>query len=267
MSRLHRAAAALVLGVLVAGSAAAARAQVTGMPLFTNPGFGTGIRIHADIGQPTDQGTQPGNLTVIQGGATIALGPIGIGANVGALKNSISGLQQCQSGVITSCNPQTKVTGSGLVQLKLMGGGINPISLSLFGGASMDFNAFDAMKYGYAPKTAADSAFVAAFKDSVGVKELTIPVGAAVGLHIPLLFTSLNVWGAPRYTFHKFTNCGSSNSSLCGQTKGSFRWAVGVDIPLFSIISIRGAYDSGKIGDQTVNYWGVGASIGLGGMR
>jgi len=267
MSRLHRTVAAVVFGVLAGASAATARAQVTGMPLFTNPRFSSGFRVQADIGQPTDQGTQPGNLTVYQGGVTLAIGPIGIGANVGALRNSISSLKQCQSGVITSCNPQTKATGSGLVQLKLMGGGLNPLSLSLFGGASMDVSAFDVAKYSYHPTTAADSAFVRAFKDSIGVKELTIPVGAAIGVHIPLLFTSLNVWGAPRYTFHKFSNCAASNSTLCSQTKGSFRWAAGVDIPIFSIISIRGAYDSGKIGDQTVSYWGVGASIGLGGMR
>ncbi len=267
MSRLHRAAAAIVFGVLAVGSTAAAQAQVTGMPLFTNPRFGTGIRVHADIGQPSNQGTQPGNLTVIQGGVTLALGPIGIGANVGALKNSISSLQQCQSGVITSCNPQTKVTGSALLQLKLMGGGINPLSLSLFGGASTDFTGYDVAKYSYHPTTPADSAFVKAFQDSIGVKELTIPVGAAIGVHIPLLITSLNVWGAPRYSFHKFSNCGSSNSTLCGKTTSDFRWAVGVDIPIFSIISIRGAYDSGKIAGQTVSYWGVGASIGLGGMR
>jgi hypothetical protein len=264
---MQRAVAAVVFGVLVGGLATTVQAQVTGMPLFTNPRFGTGIRIHADIGQPTDKGTQPGDLTVVQGGLTLAIGPIGLGANVGALKNSISSIQQCGSGVIGSCDPQTKITGSAIAQLRLMGGGLNPLSLSLFGGASMDFNGFDVAKYSYHPVTATDSAFVRAFQDSIGVKELTIPVGAALGVHIPLLFTSLNIWGAPRYTFHKFTNCGTSNAALCSQTKGSFRWAAGVDIPLFSIISIRGAYDSGKIGDQTVSYWGVGASIGLGGMR
>jgi hypothetical protein len=267
MSRLHRTVAAVVFGALVAGSAATARAQVTGMPLFTNPRFSTGVRLHADIGQPTDQGTQPGNLTVVQGGVTLAIGPVGIGANVGALKDAISSLQQCQSGLITSCNAQTKVTGSGLLQLKLMGGGLNPFSLSLFGGASTDFSGYDIAKYGFHPHNAADSAFVRAFQDSIGVKELTIPVGAAIGVHIPLIFTSLNLWGAPRYTFHKFSNCGASNSTLCSKTTSAFRWAAGVDIPLLWVISLRAAYDSGKIDNKTVSYWGVGASIGLGGMR
>jgi hypothetical protein len=269
MSRMHRGAMWLVLGALVGGTVATAQAQVTGMPLFTNPRFGTGFRIHADIGQPADQGTQPGNLTVIQGGVTLALGPIGLGANLGALKNSINSIKACTSNppIVSSCNSQTKFTGSGLAQLRLMGGGLNPISLSLFGGASMDVNAYDMTKYGFHPVTHNDSVVVQALKDSLGVKELTIPVGAAIGVHIPLIFTSLNLWGAPRLAFHKFSNCTAANSTLCGKTTSTFRWAVGVDIPLLWVISLRAAYDSGKIDNKTVNYWGIGASIGLGGMR
>lgn len=259
MTRMHGAGIVLVLGVLAGGWAATAEAQVTGMPLFTNPRFGTGIRVHADIGQPTDKGTQPGDLTVLQGGLTLGLGPIGIGANVGALRNDVKNIQGCQSSTLTGCDPQTKVTGSALVQLKLMGGGLNPLSLSLFGGVSSDFSGFDAAKL--------PTAVPQSTRDSLQTKELTIPVGAAIGVHLPLLFTSLNVWGAPRYNFHKFVNCGSTNSAMCGKTTSAFRWAVGVDIPLFYIIAIRAAYDSGKLAGQTVNDWGVGVSIGLGGMH
>ncbi len=268
MTRTHRAMMALLTGALVSGAAQQARAQIQGMPLFTNPNFGTGIRVHADIGQPTNAGSQPGSLTVIQGGATLAFGPIGIDVNAGVPKDNIKNAQQCASGLITNCDvSQTKFTGSALVQLHLMGGGINPLSLSLFGGASTDFSAYDLAKYSYHPTTAAESLAVQQFQDSIGTKELTIPLGAAVGVHIPLLFTSLNVWGAPRFELHKFSNCSSSNATLCSKTTSAFRWAIGVDVPLFSIISIRGAYDSGKVGDQTVNNWGVGVSIGLGGMR
>ncbi len=258
MTRMHRFGLAMLVGTLLGLNAGAAQAQITGMPLFTNPRFGTGLRIHADLGQPTDQGTQPGNLTVVQGGVTFALGPVGLGANVGALRNSVKNIQGCSSGTVT-CDPMTRVTGSVLAQLHLMGGGLIPMSLSAFGGVSTDFSGFDIASL---PAGVPQS-----LKDSLGTKELTIPVGAAIGVHVPLLFTSLNLWGAPRLNFHKFANCGTTNSAECGKTTSSFRWAIGVDIPLFSILSIRGAYDSGKIGDKTVNYWGVGASIGLGGMR
>lgn len=259
MTRMHRAGIVLVFGVLAGGWAAAAEAQVTGMPLFTNPRFGTGIRIHGDIGQPTDKGTQPGSLTVVQGGVTLGLGPIGIGANVGALRDKVSGLQGCNTGTGVGCDPQTKVTGSALLQLKLMGGGLNPFSLSVFGGVSSDFSAFDVTKL---PVLVPQS-----IRDSLATKELTIPVGAALGVHVPLLFTSLNVWGAPRYNFHKFVHCGTTNAAMCSKTTSAFRWAVGVDIPLFYVFAIRAAYDSGKLAGQTVNDWGVGVSIGFGGMH
>jgi hypothetical protein len=256
---MRRAKIVYVLTALTATFATAANAQVTGMPLFTNPRVTTGVRVHADIGQPTGSGTQPGNLTVIQGGVTLGLGPVGIGANVGALRNDIKNLQGCSSSTLTGCNPQTKVTGSALVQLKLMGGGLIPLSLSVFGGASTDFSGFDAASL--------PAAVPQSLKDSLKTKEVTIPVGAAIGLHVPLLFTSLNLWGAPRINFHKFINCGTTNPQMCSSTTNALRWAAGVDIPLLPILSIRAAYDSGKLAGQTVNDWGVGVSVGLGGMR
>ena len=59
---------------------------------------------------------------------------------------------------------------------------------------------------------------------------------------------------------------GLAASATCS-TKSDFRWAVGVDVPILRILSIRAAYDSGKLAGQTVNYFGLGASIGIGGMR
>jgi len=247
----------VVAGLL--GLAAQAAAQVTGMPLFTNPRFGTGLRVHADIGQPTDQGTQPGNLTVMQGGVTLALWRLGIGANVGALKNDIKGITGCTSSTLTGCNPQTKITGSALAQLRLVGGGINPLALSVFGGASLDVKALDV--------AAMSTSIPQIIRDSMGAKELTIPVGASIGLHIPLVLLSVNLWAAPRYNIHKFIKCPASVSLMCHGSTSSFRWAAGADIPLFGILGVRAAYDSGKINGRTVNYWGVGASVGLGGMR
>jgi len=72
----------------------------------------------------------------------------------------------------------------------------------------------------------------------------------------------------------KFVGCPATDpvgfsglSTMCKTTKSDFRWAVGADLPIFSIISLRAAFDGGKMAGQTVNYWGVGASIGIGGMR
>ena len=250
MSRVHRAVAAVVFGVLAAGSAVTARAQIIGMPLFTNPRVGTGIRIHADIGQPTDKGTSIGDATVVQGGVTLALGPVGIGANVGVTNNDFKAATNGAAGT------ETKATASALLNLRLAGGGLNPLSLSIFGGASYDVSAYNFANLSSLPTAIQDSI------KSANPKLLTIPAGAAIGVKLPIL--GLSVWGAPRMVFTKVVDCPSG--ATCS-TKNDFRWAVGVDLPILGILSIRGAYDSGKIAGQTVSYWGVGASIGLGGMR
>jgi hypothetical protein len=243
MTGRMRVAVAVVTGLL--GFAAAASAQIPGMPLFTNPRYGTGIRVHAELGQPTDQGTALGKLTVIQGGVSFALGPIGLDASVGMPKAQLSTAQGCIKTPTLSCSDQ-KYFAAALAQLRLVGGGMNPLALSVFGGASMDFTAYDAASVG-STGTLTD-------------KQLNIPVGVAVGFHTPF---GLTIWGAPRYNLTRFVSC----SGTCPSGTSKFRWAVGADLPILSIISVRAAYDSGKYGSVTLNNWGIGASIGLGGMR
>jgi hypothetical protein len=245
-----RTAVAVVAGL--AGFTAAAAAQVAGMPLFTNPRYGNlGLRVHADLGRPTDTGTGAGDLTVVQGGANFVLGPIGIDASVGMLKDKLSAAQGCVKTPDVSCS-DTKVSLAALAQYRLMGGGMNPLSLSVFGGASMDITALDAANYDLGTGSLP--------------KELTIPVGAAVGFHTPF---GLNVWGAPRLNFRRWINC---DAPLTCENSSSFRWAIGADMPILGVLSLRAAFDSGKLKDlsgteETVSFWGVGASIGLGGMR
>ena len=250
MTGRMRVGTALVAGLL--GFAAQATAQITGTPLFTNPRYGTGLRVHAELGQPTDQGTSVGDLTVVSAGVNLVLGPIGLDATVGMPKAQLSTAQGCIQSPTVSCSSQ-KYSAAVLAQLKLYGGGLNPFRVSIFGGASMDVTGYDAAAYqlgasGRLPK------------------ELTIPVGAAVGFHTPLL--GLNVWGAPRLNLRRWVNCPAG--ATC-PTDSNFRWAVGADLPILRIISVRAAFDSGKIGSgankQTLSVWGVGASIGIGGMR
>ena len=260
MSRMHRAGMAVVIGALVAGAAGQAKAQIQGMPLFTNPRYATGFRVHADLGLPTSKTTSLGDYNVLQGGVTFAIGPVGIGANVGATRNDFKAINSSDS----LLGSQTKVTASALLQLRVYGGGLSPWALSLFGGASMDVNGFSFANIGSLPT---------AIQDSIKGRNpevLTIPVGAALGLKLPLVIISPNVWVAPRYIFTKLRNC---PTSITCKTDGEFRWAVGVDVPILRIISVRAAYDSGKIKNsatgatQTVSNFGVGASIGIGGMR
>lgn len=264
MTRMHRAGMAVVIGALAAGAAGAAQAQIQGMPLFTNPRYATGLRVHADLGLPTDKGTTLGDYNVLQGGVTFALGPVGLGANIGSTRNDFKTVTR--GTVSADIGAQTKVTASALAQLRVYGGGASLLSVSVFGGASMDVNGFDFTKissFGSLPQSVQDS-----IKNS-NPKVLTIPVGGAIGVKLPLVVISPNLWGSARLNMRRMVDCPSGGSC---PSDNQFRWAVGVDIPIFSVLSVRAAYDSGKIKPavgpaKTVSYFGVGASIGLGGMR
>jgi hypothetical protein len=262
MTRMHRAVMAVVTGAFAAVAASTAQAQIPGMPLFTNPRYATGLRVHADLGLPTDKGTSLGDYNVLQGGATVALGPVGIGANLGTTRQTF---KAATGG--TDLGSQSKVTASALLQLRLAGGGVNPLSFSIFGGASMDINAFDFTKlsnFGSLPQAVQDSI------KSLNPKILTIPVGGAIGFKLPLVIINPNIWGSARYNMQHVVNCPSGGSC---PSNNNFRWAVGLDVPILSIISVRAAYDSGKLKDpvtgtsKTVSYFGIGASVGIGGMR
>jgi hypothetical protein len=254
MSRMHRAGMALAIGALAVGAAATAQAQIQGMPLFTNPRFATGVRVHADLGLPTDKSNVGlGDYNVVQGGVTLALWRLGIDANVGATRDDFKTITSGTNSY--NVGTQTKVTASALAQIMLAGGGPSPLAFSVFAGASMDVKAYQF------------SSLPDSIKNQLGgsSKVLTVPAGVALGVKLPLVIINPNLWGAARMDFTKIINCPSGAS--CPTSKGEFRWAVGLDVPILRIISVRAAYDSGKIYGVTVNNFGVGASIGLGGVR
>ncbi len=246
-------------------------AQVPGMPLFTNPRFASGIRIHADYGMPTKKDTSGADLSVIQGGVNFVLGPVGLDASVGALRSDVKGIQTCQANPSTGgCNANTKATASLLAQIKVAGGGRSNLSMSIFGGGSLDLTAYDALDC--SSFTGIQLSACQAYRDQHAAKQLTIPVGAAIGLKIPLGVASLNIWGAPRMSITRFVNCAAGMTGPCDAgSQSNFRWAIGADFPILKVLSIRASYDGGKTGPKggtyTQNVWGVGASLGIGGMR
>lgn len=259
MKTMLRATCALVL---LSAATSAVQAQIPGMPLFTNPKFTSGFRIHADAGM--DLGNEAvtfSSAQVFQGGVSFAAGIVGLGLNVGATKNDLENVQDCVGAPVT-CESQTKVTGSALLQLRLVGGGQQNGALSVFGGVSSDFSGYDSPEF--QSYCADNGGFInQATCDSLAVKVLTLPVGVSVGFKLG----PMTVWGAPRYVMFKAVNCSANVTSLCETNGGDFRWAVGANLPLFSIVSLRAAYDSGKIEDQVVNRLGVGVTIGLGGVH
>jgi hypothetical protein len=242
MRMTNRTGSVLLALVMAGGAATTLSAQNFGLPLFTNPRVATGVRIHADAGRNT-QSVNNVDRTVVQGGLSFAIGPVGINA---AVAGNLTDIKNCSGGG-ANCNVNTVVSAGALAMIKVYGGGRRNVSVSAFGGASTDLNALDYL----------------------GVeqpKQLTIPFGVSIGYRIPLGLASLNVWAAPRMNMIKFVNCAAGDTT-CDTSETKFRWAVGADLPIFRILSARVAYDSGKIGTETVNFIGVGASIGFGGMR
>jgi hypothetical protein len=250
----------LTLTLATLALAPAASAQIPGMPLFTNPRYGTGVRVFADYGQATEATVAD---RVIEAGASLALGPIGASLTVGTLKDNLESTQTCIQNPSFNCS-DTHLSAAALAQLRIMGGGRSNVSLSLFAGAATDLNATDAFDCTTLP--VGQQPICQAISDQYSVKELTIPLGAALGVRIPLGIASLNLWGAPRYSMTKFVGCQTGNT-VCDGNTGKFRWAVGADFPILKIMSIRAAFDSGKVGNTTVSFWGIGASIGIGGVR
>jgi hypothetical protein len=246
MSRITRVRSA-ALALAFAAAATPAVAQIPGMPLFTNPRMATGIRVHADFGQPTDMPTGV-DQTVLQGGLGLVIGPLGLDANVGTTKTTATAASGCIESPTISC-ADSRLTASLLAQLKIYGGGQRNLSVSIFGGGSVDFDTSDVSSGSVNPQN----------------KLVTIPVGVAVGLRVPLpILSSLNLWAAPRYDLYRFANC----SGACPPNpESSFGWAVGADMPLFRVLSIRAAYDNREVGGATLKSFGVGASFGFGGMR
>jgi len=226
MSRITRVRSA-ALALALAGAATPALAQIPGMPLFTNPRMATGIRVHADIGQPSEPDSTGADLRVLQAGVGIVLGPLGIDVNVGTTKATYDIADGCIASPSLPC-ADSRATVSALAMLKIAGGGRSNLSLGLFGGGSIDLDTAEAFAGGVAQN-----------------KLVNIPVGVAIGLRIPLpILSSLNVWGAPRYNLGRYVNC----SGTCPTNpEAPFGWAAGVDMPFFRVLSVRAAYDSREV--------------------
>lgn len=221
---------------LVAAAASAAQAQNYGMPMFTNPSFGSGIRLHVDAGRPS-KSLNSVSLTTVQAGVSFALGPVGISALAAGNFNDIKG---CTSGGAIDCS-NTYFSGAAQAQLRIMGGGRNPLALSLFGGAGTDFSSYEVALNVDAPHL------------------LSIPVGGAIGFKAG----PLHLWGAPRYNFYKWVSCGGTCPDA---SKGTFRYAVGVNLPV-GPLGIRAAYDGGKLFGETIGFFGLGVSLGVGSQQ
>lgn len=183
----------LVLVALAAGTVPA-RAQVTGLPVH-NAGVAGGLTIGGEVGFPDED---YGKGTAFGARGTLGLGPVGIGA------------------VISRWNPKGPADAhtavGGYLNLKVFGGPLVPLSVTLQGGAE--------------------------YAKSGGVRAVHAPIGLGIALKIPNPALAIKPWLAPRLDLVR-----TSGSGITTDTESNFGISGGVDFSLLGGLGFGVAYD------------------------
>lgn len=186
-----RATRPLLVLALLAG-AARAEAQVTGLPV-QNSGIASGLTIGGEVGFP---GEDYGKGTAFGARAALGLGPFGLSALVSRWNPEGAG--------------EAATAIGGAVNLKVFGGPLIPLSVTLQGGAE------------YAERN--------------GIKFLHAPIGLGIALKIPNPALAIKPWIAPRLDIVR-------TSGALDDTESNFGISGGVDFSLLGGIGFTAAYD------------------------
>lgn len=206
----------LFLTVLLGGaSAGTLRGQAaTGLPV-RNAGIVGGLTIGGEVGFPN---ADYGKGTSFGGRAALGLGPFGLSA------------------VVSRWNPEGPVgsrTGvGGYLNLKIFGGPLIPLSVTLQGGAE--------------------------YANDDGIKQLHAPVGLGIALRIPNPALAIKPWIAPRLDVARFTG-----DNIKSDTETNFGISGGVDLSLLGGLTFTAAYDRTWVNDFNPSVFSVGASYGI----
>lgn len=194
-----RARLSVLIVILAAGSTGGLVAQVRGLPV-RNAGVGTGIGIAADVGFPGDAS---GKGVAVGATGAVGLGPLGI------------------TGTVATWNPKgpgKSVNSVGVTgNLKVFGGPLVPVSVTLQGGAAYD-------------KTS-----------DVGTWH--VPVGVGLALTIPNPVFSIKPWVAPRVDILRTKGTLGGPYSGTSNTDTNFGISGGVDLGFLSGLAFRAMYD------------------------
>ena len=164
MKRFMTFGAALIMGSsLLAGPAVA---QMNSIPVYFNPKGGTGLLVAADLGRGIN--AESGKNTAVAFRTALGIGPVTIGGSVGRV-NPDEGV------LVVDRKWETQYMGN--IALRVFGGGLLPVSISLQGGVGvLDIS-------------------------DLSTKIVTVPIGLGIGFRVPTPGFSFDPWIAGRYTF------------------------------------------------------------------
>jgi hypothetical protein len=169
------------------------RAQITGVPV-RNSGISSGLSIGGEVGFPN---ADYGKGTAYAGRAALGLGPFGVSA------------------VVSSYNPKGPVGSQtavgGYLNLKVFGGPLIPLSVTLQGGVE--------------------------YLKNSGNKLLHAPIGLGIALKIPNPALAIKPWIAPRIDVTRVSGV------LPTKTKTKFGISGGIDFSLLGGLGFSAAYD------------------------
>ena len=209
---MTRTAPVVALSLLAAALPGGLAAQVTGLPV-RNAGIGTGIAIAADAGFPN---ATMGKGLAIGGTVAAGFGPLGVTGSVARWDPKGEG---------------DKVTSVGATgNLKIIGGPLIPLSVTLQGGAGYHQESEDGL-------------------EPVTRKTLHVPVGVGITLTIPNPVFAIKPWVAPRLDLVRTTI--SADTPAESSTDTNFGISGGVDLGFLNGLSIRAMYDRVFLGGGT----------------
>ncbi len=163
MKRFMTFGAALTMSLtFIAGPAGA---QMNSIPVMFNPKGGTGFLVALDIGRGMN--TESGKNTALAFRSALGIGPVTIGGAYGIVNPDQGGTVGRKS--------QTQYMGN--FALRVFGGGLLPVSISLQGGVGVLDNS------------------------DLNTKVITVPIGLGIGFSIPTPGFSFDPWIAGRYAF------------------------------------------------------------------
>jgi hypothetical protein len=201
------------------GAPAALAGQVAGLPV-RNAGIGTGIGLAGDVGFPN---ADMGKGTAIGATGFVGLGPLGVTATVSRW---------------TPKDADALTSVGGTLNLKVFGGPLIPLSVTLQGGVG---------------RTRTSTT------EGESVTTMHFPAGLGIGLTIPNPAFSIKPWAAPRVdVVHK------SGGGIGGGTSAKFGISGGIDLGFIGGLSVRAMYDrvSRDGGHPSVLSLGVGFKVG-----